>query len=41
MKDGYEADQSYAGWMVHVKVALGNRGMTVETERLWAEDRKE
>ena len=29
------------GWMDGVKVALGNRGMTVEAERQWAKDRKE
>ena len=29
------------GWMVGVKVALGNRGMTVEAARQWAKDRKE
>ena len=29
------------GWMDCVKVALGNRGMTVEAERQCAEDRKE
>ena len=29
------------GWMDGVKVALGNRGMTVEAERRCAKDRKE
>ena len=29
------------GWMDGVKVALGNRGMTVEAERQCAKDRKE
>ena len=29
------------GWMDGVKVALGNRGMTVEAARQCAEDRKE
>ena len=29
------------GWMDGVKVALGNRGMTVEAARQYAEDRKE
>ena len=29
------------GWMDGVKVALGNRGMTVEAERQWVKDRKE
>ena len=29
------------GWMDGVKMALGNRGMTVETGRLCANDRKE
>ena len=30
------------GWMDGVKVALGNRGMTVETAREWgAKDQKE
>ena len=29
------------GWMDGVKVALGNRGMTVEAERQSAKDRKE
>ena len=29
------------GWMDGVKVALGNRGMTVETARQCAKDRKE
>ena len=29
------------GWMDGTKVALGNRGMTVEAERQWAKDRKE
>ena len=28
------------GWMNGVKVALGNRGMTVEAERQCAKDRK-
>ena len=28
------------GWMDGVKVALGNRGMTVEAERQWAKGRK-
>ena len=28
------------GWMDGVKVALGNRGMTVEAARQWAKDRK-
>ena len=29
------------GWMDGVKVALGNRGMTVEAARQWAKYRKE
>ena len=29
------------GWMDGVKVALGNRGMTVETARQCAKDQKE
>ena len=29
------------GWIDGVKVALGNRGMTVEAERQFAKDRKE
>ena len=29
------------GWMDGVKVALGNRGMTVETTRQSAEERKD
>ena len=29
------------GWMDGVKLALGNRGMTVDTERQCAKDRKE
>ena len=29
------------GWMDSVKVALGNRGMTVEVARQWVKDRKE
>ena len=29
------------GWMDGVKVALGNRGMTVEAARQYAKDRKE
>ena len=29
------------GWIEGVKVALGNRGMTVEAERQCAKDRKE
>ena len=29
------------GWMDGVKVAFGNRGMTVEAERQYAKDRKE
>ena len=29
------------GWMDGVEVALGNRGMTVETARQCAKDRKE
>ena len=29
------------GWMDGVKVALGNRGMTVETSCQFAKDRKE
>ena len=29
------------GWIDGVKVALGNRGMTVEAERHCAKDRKE
>ena len=28
------------GWMDGVKVALGNRGMTVDAARQWAKDRK-
>ena len=30
-----------SGWLDGVKVALGNRGMTVEAERQCAKDRKE
>ena len=29
------------GWMEGVKVALGNRGVTVEAERQYGKDRKE
>ena len=29
------------GWMDSVKVALGNRGVTVEAARQYAKDRKE
>ena len=29
------------GWMYRVKVALGNRGMTVEAARQFVKDRKE
>ena len=29
------------GWMDGVKVAIGNRGMTMEAARQWAKDRKE
>ena len=29
------------GWMDGVKVAMGNRGMTVEAARQFAKDRKE
>ena len=36
-----ETDGSLAGWMDGVKVALGNRGMTVEPARQCAKDRKE
>ena len=33
--------RSRLGWMDGVKVALGNRGKTVEPARQWAKDRKE
>ena len=32
--------RSRLGWMDGVKVALDNRGMTVEAERQFAKDRK-
>ena len=41
MKGSYEVDRGQAGWMVGVKVALGNRGMTVDGARQCEKDRKE
>ena len=38
---GRERGRPRLGWMDCVKVALGNRGMTVEAERQCAKDRKE
>ena len=40
MERGYEG-RPRLGWMDGVKVALGNRGMTVEAGRQCAKDRKE
>ena len=39
VEDGYEGPR--LGWIDGVKMALGNRGMTVEAERQCAKDRKE
>ena len=39
MEDGYKGER--LGWMDGMKVALGNRGITVETARQCAKDRKE
>ena len=39
-RDGYEGEARLA-WMDGVKVALGNRGMTVEAARQCAKDQKE
>ena len=33
VRSGYEGDRGWDGWMDGVKVALGNRGMTVEDAR--------
>ena len=41
MEGGYEGDRGWAGWMDSVKVALGNRGMTVESGRQCTKDREE
>ena len=38
---GQELGRPRLGWMDGVKMALGNRGMTVEAERKFAKDRKE
>ena len=38
---GRERGRPRLGWMDGVKVALGNRGMTVEAERQCAKDQKE
>ena len=40
MEGGYEGDRVNLGRMDGVKVALGNRGMTVEAARQCAKDRK-
>ena len=38
---GWVRGRGRLGWMNGVKVALGNRGMTVEAARQCAKDRKE
>ena len=38
---GLVRERPRVGWMEGVKVALGNRGMTVEAARQCAKDRKE
>ena len=38
---GWERGRPRLGWMDGVKLALGNRGMTVEAVRQCAKDRKE
>ena len=40
MGDGYEGVRPRFDWMDGVKVALGNRGVTVEAARQYAKDRK-
>ena len=41
LSEGRERGRPRLGWMDGVKVALGNRGMTVEAALQWAKDRKE
>ena len=41
VSDGRVRGRPRLGWMDGVKVALGNRGMTVEAARQCAKDRKE
>ena len=41
VSDGKVQGRPKLGWMDGVKVALGNRGMTVETARQCAKDREE
>ena len=38
---GWVRGRPRLGWMDYVKVALGNRGMTVEAAQQCAKDRKE
>ena len=38
---GWVLGRPRLGWMDGVKVALGNRGKTMEATRQWAKDRKE
>ena len=41
VREGRVRGRPMLGWMNGVKVALGNRGMTVEAARQCAKDRKE
>ena len=41
VSEGRVRGRPWFGWMGGVKVALGNRGMTVEAARQSAKDRKE
>ena len=41
VSEGRALGRQRLGWMDGVKVALGNRGMTVEAARQCAKDRKE
>ena len=41
MEGGCEGDLARLGWRDVVKVALGNRGMSVEAARQCTKDRKE
>ena len=41
LSGGWVRGRPMLGWMDGVKVALGNRGMTVEAVRQCAKDRKE
>ena len=41
VSEGHVRGRPRLGWMDGVKVALGNRGMTVEAARQCAQDRKE